>query len=75
MTSEIAKAINNISKRLNEVHRTVDNLLHIYHEEDMAAINDVQDAVCDITTEVEEYMSEIEDAFCELTSEEESEGE
>lgn len=58
MTQEVAQAINNVTKRLNEMEQKLDNYFLMKHEENKSAITDTDMAIMELAGLIENLSQE-----------------
>lgn len=58
MDAEVLKAINNISKRINEVEKRLDDYFSNRHEENSSAITDTDMAVMELAGIIDEIKDQ-----------------
>ena len=67
---EIFKAINNVSKKVNELSQKIDSYFNNRCDDNKTEIETSQDAICEESTYIEERLTDVENALCELSESE-----
>lgn len=65
----IAKELARMNKKIFQMELIIDRYYNTRCNENEDNINDTQDALCDVSTDIEERLADIENALCELTEE------